>query len=169
MTYNEAKELFSRCRNKQKGYLLPGRQGSTRLFYYADRDCYTISYHNTNVVKIYSDNTYELQNRGYFTKTTKERIQTYAPVNIVTVNRQWYVYPKGITYWHKNNLNKQVIFKFRDGIVVDNNGMPKTYSPNDLKEIERLEKNRRARERRRLQAPKISMLKLITSIDKLKG
>ena len=170
LSYNEAKEMFRRCRHKSRGYRLPGRQGTTRLFYSESIDSYVIRYHNTNIVIIKSDGTYRLNNGGYFTMTTKQRIQTYAPVNIVSSLNTWYVLPKDKCIWSMKGkeYNSPCMIEFEDGIIVNSNGEVNLISPRQLMENERLERNRRARERRRLNAPKIAMQKLVASIDKLK-
>ena len=57
---------------------------------YVDTNCIGIRYHKTYVVKMYPDGTYELNNGGYLTKTTKERINEYAPISLYQKNFCWY-------------------------------------------------------------------------------
>lgn len=41
-----------------------------------------LRYHDTNVVTSHEDGTFTLRNGGYFTATTRKRIEEYAPVSI---------------------------------------------------------------------------------------
>lgn len=62
--------------------------------------------HATHVVKLYTDGTYELSSGGWKTLTTKERINSYAPVAVCQKKGRWY-------------LNGS---DFYDGIRVDSEG-----------------------------------------------
>lgn len=65
--------------------------------------------HSTYVVKIHPDNTYTLQRGGWYTVTTKDRINQYVPGRVYQADGQWYYkHPKGKTY------------EFIDGMVVGN-------------------------------------------------
>jgi hypothetical protein len=87
LTYNEAKAIYDRCRDKTKGARLDGR--STRLVQHVDG--FGILYHNTSVVVIHPNNTYTLNTGGYFTKTTKERINLYSPASLSQRKYIWYL------------------------------------------------------------------------------
>lgn len=65
-----------------------------------------IMLHSTYVVKIHPDNTYTLQNGGWQTATTKDRINQYSPVKVYQRNYNWYVRLNGREY------------PFIDGMVV---------------------------------------------------
>lgn len=108
MTFNEAETLFKRARNKDKGYLLPGRLGSTRLV--KTERGYGIKLHQTVVVEILPKNEYVLNSGGWRTVTTKERINLYSPVRVYSEKRIWYVIPGNKT-------------EFYDGIRI-RNGKP---------------------------------------------
>ena len=41
-----------------------------------------LRYHDTNVITSHEDGTFTLRNGGYFTATTRKRIEEYAPVSI---------------------------------------------------------------------------------------
>lgn len=93
-TFNEARSAFARARDKDKGYVLPGRLGQTRLV--KTTKGYGIKYCQTVVVEILPDNTYVLNTGGYLTHTTKERINRYSSVYLVQRNFVWYLgYDKG--------------------------------------------------------------------------
>jgi hypothetical protein len=106
MTYNEAAELFKRARDKDRGYRLPGRQGSTRLIK-TDRG-YAIRLHRTNVVTITPKNTYI-------------RIGTYSPVQLC----QSEGYQYGMTsYSERCEGGEHHEFDFYEGIEVTKTGQP---------------------------------------------
>lgn len=65
-----------------------------------------IMLHSTYVVKIHPDNTYTLQNGGWQTATTKDRINQYSPVKVYQRNYNWYIRLNGREY------------PFIDGMVV---------------------------------------------------
>jgi hypothetical protein len=116
MNYSEAKEIFSRARNKTTGYKLGN---NTRLV--ETQGGYGVKLHNTIVVDIQSDGTYILNTGGWFTKTTKDRINSYAPVNLYTGKRIWYLSP------HQT---------FSDGIVVNSKG--KVIRDPNAKQVKRI-------------------------------
>lgn len=49
-----------------------------------------VKLHDTYVVVINSNNTYELYNGGFKTTTTKDRINKYSPIKIYQKNHEWY-------------------------------------------------------------------------------
>jgi len=89
MNHKQATELFATCRDKYAGKPLPGRRNSTRLIELGNGD-YAVRYHNTNVVTIHADGTYTIDNGGFRTNSTKERINLYSPVNIYRKDFEWY-------------------------------------------------------------------------------
>lgn len=89
MKYIEAEKLFKKCRNQEKGYVLPGRLGQTRLV--RTSNGFGVKLHATIVVEIHSDGTYTLNSGGWLTPTTKERINLYAPVIIHQSKNVWYL------------------------------------------------------------------------------
>lgn len=50
-----------------------------------------ITLHNTVVVRIYQDGSYQLSNGGWKTVTTKDRINKYSPHKITQRNYEWNV------------------------------------------------------------------------------
>jgi len=63
--------------------------------------------HSTYVVKINTDNTYTLQTGGWYTVTTKDRINQYVSGRVYQADGQWY-------YKHTNGKT----YEFIDGMVV---------------------------------------------------
>lgn len=125
MTYSEAEKLFSKCRNKAKGYRLAGRLGSTRLV--KTTKGYGILLHKTVVVDISKDNVYTLNTGGWLTPTTKDRIQEYSPARITSSKGVWYLLryddgklkPEGIGF---DRWVKKTYPVFFDGIRIDIKG-----------------------------------------------
>lgn len=89
MKYQEAKESFQTARNKEKGKVMPGRAGQTRLV--ATEEGFGIKYVNTVVVEFLKSGDYRLNTDGWRTPTTKERINQYAPVRISQRKSIWYL------------------------------------------------------------------------------
>ena len=94
MTYLEAEREFSKARNKAAGKFL---QGNTRLIKLENGD-FAVEFHQTNIVTIHADGSYTLRNGGFWTKTTKERINQYSPVNICQEKYIWYI-QKGVKFY----------------------------------------------------------------------
>lgn len=86
MTYLKAQALFDTARNKTKGKPI-GR--NTRLIQVAN-NCYGIRFHNTTIMYIFKHNEYQYHTGGYYTVTTKQRMNQYGPIIIWSVKGQWY-------------------------------------------------------------------------------
>jgi hypothetical protein len=102
MTYESAKEMLRKA-----------RKGSKTLCHMTTlrkvEAGYAIRYHNTDVVTIHEDNSYTLNSGGWYTPTTKDRINEYSPARIHQEKGLWY---------HKNG------FMFADKCKVDDSGFP---------------------------------------------
>ncbi|NJO65044.1 MAG: hypothetical protein HC836_45130 [Richelia sp. RM2_1_2] len=108
MYFSKAEQLFKKARDKYKGYCLPGRLGQTRLVKVSD-DCYGVKFHQTIVVKIYRNGMYEINNGGYSTPSTKERIQQYSPAQIVGLGfERWFVTDKNYSRVKEVTYNSSV-------------------------------------------------------------
>lgn len=93
MQYETAKKYMSKARNRDNGRPLGER--ATRMY---DRGThFAIRYHNTDVVCIYPDG-WELNSGGYYTVTTKKRINDYSPTYVF--QRDWVWYINGNTEFH---------------------------------------------------------------------
>ena len=122
LTYQQAAEKFARVRDPARGYVLCGRNNSTRLFKHNVSDSmgrvhelYAVRLHNTDVVTLHKSGTYTLNSGGWRTPTTKDRINTYGPVNISAVGGHWQVYRA--PDWYSNPLAL-----FKDGMRVTKTG-----------------------------------------------
>ena len=102
MTYESAKEMLRKARKGTKAlcHMTTLRQ---------EGDSFVIRYHNTDVVTLNEDGTYILNSGGWYTPTTKDRINEYSPARIHQEKGLWY---------HKNG------FMFTDKCKVDCDGFP---------------------------------------------
>jgi hypothetical protein len=107
MTYAEAKALFAKARSKRNGKPLAN---NTRLMqrWIDDQECYAVRLHFTDVVTIFPDGTYQLKTGGFYTRTTKDRINQFSPAAVYQDKFIWYV---------GNSL-------FYEGMVVSPTGTP---------------------------------------------
>ena len=106
MTYEEAKREYDARISYQSGKYEGVRlENNTRLVKRSRNgcECYAIKLHRTDVVILFPDGLVRLDTGGWFTYTTKDRINKYAPgVGIVQSDFAWYINggPKygGISY-----------------------------------------------------------------------
>ena len=59
--------------------------------YLMKTDCFVIQLHNTHIIKIYPDDTYELNTEGWQTVTTKDRLNEFSPARIYQKRGVWFV------------------------------------------------------------------------------
>lgn len=71
-----------------------------------------IRYHETDVVRVHQDGTYELNTAGFRTVTTKARINQYSPARVYRSKHVWYV----------DDAQGNFVGKFEDGMRVDSEG-----------------------------------------------
>jgi len=87
LTYTEAKELLNTARNKANGKPIAN---NTRLF---DRGEYiAVRLHSTDVLNIYPNGKYKVYTGGYYSTTTKERINRFSPVRVYQQSWAWYTW-----------------------------------------------------------------------------
>ncbi len=96
MTWHQANTLFQSARNKVKGKPI-GR--NTRIV--EANGSYGIKLHNTIVLTIRRDGTYTYNTGGWYTVTTKKRMNDYGPARIHQHKHQWFIngepYVNGVT------------------------------------------------------------------------
>jgi hypothetical protein len=85
MSFQKASEMLEKNKcNKQKKKL----EGNTWLI--KQEGYFSIRYHNTNIIDIYPDYIV-LRNGGWFTRTTKDRLNSYTPFSINQHQYKWFV------------------------------------------------------------------------------
>lgn len=146
LTYSEAESLLSKARDMNAGKPV---QNHTRLFKRGED--YAVRLHSTDVVTVHPDGTYTLNAGGWYTVTTKERINSYGPARVSSAGANaaggspvWCVWHKsdpvtepkvrkcrackGAGCWHcgdsgtRDYGSKANPVRFYDGIVVDSDG-----------------------------------------------
>ena len=103
LTYKNAEQMFQKARNKDRGLVLPGRLGQTRLV--KTDTGYGVKYMNTVVVHIEPGDVYTLNSDGFRTRTTKDRMNEYGPVNVHQSKNVWYI--GDVVYSDGIKLNKR--------------------------------------------------------------
>jgi hypothetical protein len=71
-------------------------------------DVIAVRYHSTNIILYYADGRTVVRNGGYYTATTKKRINKYSNANVYQKNYVWYLFDK----------ETQQSVEFRDGVEV---------------------------------------------------
>jgi len=94
MKYNDAINIIKN-RNSKK------LENNTYLL--KDGENFVIRLHNTDIIKITPKNHYILDNGGYLTRTTKDRLNKYLPCNIYQETGLWYI--SGSLYYNGMELN----------------------------------------------------------------
>ncbi len=125
MKYQDAEKMFKTARNgcrilqrNTKLYKLPNGNFGVRL-------------HNTYVVEITPENHYILNTGGWYTPTTKDRINNNIPNNLYQQNSIWYVVDR---------INGNEIPYF-DGMIIDQYGsIINTEESKDMKLVEKTKK-----------------------------
>lgn len=114
MNYQELLALAARARDKAKGKPVAS---NTRVF---NHDTHlSVMLYTTEVVRSHPDNTFTLRTGGWYTPTTKDRIETYSPARIHTRNGCWFL---------------QGEVPLIDGLVIDGTGKPVQLVTNQARE-----------------------------------
>lgn len=87
MTFAQFAKLWPKTRDPFAGKPL---ENNTRLFKRAD-DCFAVRFHDTDVVTVFKDDSIILSSNGWYSMSTKDRIGSYAPVQIQSDRGVWYV------------------------------------------------------------------------------
>jgi hypothetical protein len=98
-------------------------------------DHIAVRLHNTDVVRIYPDNSHALFTGGWRTVTTKDRINKYSRAHLFTVRGAWYVSRDG--HW-----NADTAALFADGITLHADGRIEGDAPRSAADTEK--KHRKA-------------------------
>jgi hypothetical protein len=113
LTYANAMDLLARGRD--------GRKKLTHNTYlHETQDGVAVQLHNTDIVKIHKDNTYTLNSGGWFTVTTKARINEFSPARLGQDKGIWYLY---VGQGQGQGWSKERI-PFHDGMKINGDGKP---------------------------------------------
>jgi hypothetical protein len=105
LTYTEASRLVRAARSGRKKL-----EGNTYLEKVGED--YVVSFHGTDIVRIYPDGTYTLHTGGHRTATTKKRLGDHSPCHIFQRKGEWWFQCQG----HE--------LSYLDGLRVDYHGIP---------------------------------------------
>jgi hypothetical protein len=115
MNYSQATDLLSRGRNGNKKI-------ANNTYLHSVNEGVAIKFHNTDVVVIRPNGTYLLQNGGFLTRTTKERINEFTPAKLSQRKGLWYM------------LDGTV---FNDGVVINEKGEPLNSVKDNTEELKK--------------------------------
>lgn len=80
--------------------------------YQRENGSFQVVLHETAVITIYQDGTYQFNSGGWRTRTTQSRINEYSPVKVYSRNGTWMMFRGTATEG----------FLYQDGTVVDSEG-----------------------------------------------
>lgn len=86
ITLQTAADMFATARNREAGKPLANNTRLRRV-----ESGYAVRLHDTDVVTLHDDGRVTLDTGGWFTVTTKERMNRYAPVRVFSERGVWYV------------------------------------------------------------------------------
>jgi hypothetical protein len=86
MTFAEAEALFATAKFAAAGKPLAKH---LRLMERGP-DCFAVRHHSTDIVLIYRDGSYVLDNGGWWSVTTKKHLNTYGPLRIYQSKGVWF-------------------------------------------------------------------------------
>ena len=121
-TFEKAEQFLQSGRNKNQRTIAGIR---ATLVHRIDENAIALRYQYTDVVTFHRDGTYTLNTGGWYTMTTKDRINTYGPVGVWSENGIWYYRPNGFEQQQEPYSRARVKFpKFYDGLRVNASGWP---------------------------------------------
>lgn len=113
LTYTLAKEFYAKARNPEAGRPICN---NTRLM--KRGESFAVRLHETDIITINPDNTFILKTGGWFTQTTKERLDCYAPVRIFSDHGVWKVCARNQRPWG-DGVRTEL---FQEGMMVTSRG-----------------------------------------------
>jgi len=118
MNYNEVESRLQGRNHTMRKY-------ANNTYLVRNSDNLALRYHNTDVVKFYPNGNIVLDNGGWYTSTTKERI------NYVLPNPFYLTQSKGV--WYIHNRDTHTDFRFNPGMIIKANGSIKGAIPDNQK------------------------------------
>lgn len=124
-SWDEAHRVLEAKRGGSDSFKLENNTYLQRRERPGDRDAYAVKYHKTDIVTYEPDGSVILRNGGWFTMTTKQRIEAYAPVHILSDMGRWFVVkPSAPARWpgYGSDLRPHHYEAFYDGFRVGPRG-----------------------------------------------
>ena len=117
ITFDQAHTLLRKARNIQRGKPISSLPHTRVVLTQGTVDSpevISIRYYNTNIVNLHSNGTYLAKTCNWNTRTTKKRINTLTPLNVVQKQGVWY---------HNGNPFYSGIIVDTDGNIIENNSV----------------------------------------------
>jgi hypothetical protein len=108
---------FEECLNYPKR---SGKLDHNTFLVRRDADTFAVVLYSTAVVLIHRDGTYTLDNGGWPTPTTKDRINRFSPARVAQEKKRW------VLWWrnHEDGSDNGAQVEFSNGMKVDGKGRP---------------------------------------------
>ena len=110
-SFGQLAQLIKASRDGQK------KLANNTISHFVDNDKIGIRLHWTDVIIVNADETYELYNCGYTTRTTRDRLNGFSPATVIQKDFGFYVLKNPANGKVKSNL-----VPFEEGIRVDRFG-----------------------------------------------
>lgn len=88
LTYQDAQRMLDTPAGRKLGY----RKLERNTYLHPRGDAFAVRLHATDVVTILPDGTYSLNTGGWFTVTTKQRINAYGPARVSSDRGTWIIW-----------------------------------------------------------------------------
>jgi hypothetical protein len=111
-SYAQLEQLIRDSRNEQV------KLAHNTMAHYLDNGRIGIRLYYTDVVVVNPDDTYELYSKGYATRTTQDRINSFSPAKVITKGFSFFVLQDPTRRALKSNL-----VEFEEGIKVNRFGV----------------------------------------------
>lgn len=124
-TYLDCAVIYAKRRDKKANDWKPISHNQ-KLRYNPERDCYEHKHHNTITVRVFADDTYEIDTDGWDTVTTRSKIREFVPIS--TCCRPTPAFKAGkYLRWDGKKYTP-----FYDGIMVNRFGEPLDPEPCEM-------------------------------------
>ena len=96
---------YEECKNLLNGKVEMKLGNNTKLVHCIQAGAFAIKLHDTEVVRFYVDGTVQIQNGGFQSNVTKDRINQFIPRgHVFQRNYNWYYHRDGKDYTFQNGM-----------------------------------------------------------------
>lgn len=89
LDYKKCEEEFAKARTSVI-FNVKCKKIANNTYLFKNGDTYDIRFYSTDIVSVEKDGNYHVRNGGWWTRSTLERINKYAPVTFRQCNYDWY-------------------------------------------------------------------------------
>lgn len=97
LTYFKCQSMIGKKNKKKLCY-------KTYLYYYKEEDVFAVRHHNTDILTINRNDWFTYNNGGWYSVTTKSRLNDYGPIRIYQSDFIWYVYSRDHSFEYENGM-----------------------------------------------------------------